>query len=75
MKIGVSRVAVIGQGYVGLPLAMAAIGAGFEVIGIDSQELKVKLIASGISPMSRRFPLPYSLSLPMNSSDFARYLQ
>jgi UDP-N-acetyl-D-glucosamine dehydrogenase len=50
MKIGVSRVAVIGQGYVGLPLAMAAIGAGFEVIGIDSKELKVKLIASGNSP-------------------------
>lgn len=51
MKIGVSRIAVIGQGYVGLPLAMAAIGAGFEVIGVDSQELKVKLIASGNSPV------------------------
>ena len=51
MKIGEKRIAVIGQGYVGLPLAMAALGAGFEVIGIDSKESKVKLIASGISPI------------------------
>ena len=51
MKIGENRIAVIGQGYVGLPLAMAAIGAGFEVIGIDSKESKVKLIASGNSPI------------------------
>ena len=40
-------VAIIGQGYVGLPLAIAAVGAGYEVIGIDSQELRVKAIASG----------------------------
>jgi len=49
MKSGSNRVAVIGQGYVGLPLAIAANNAGFEVIGIDSQELRVKTIASGKS--------------------------
>ena len=28
--------AIIGQGYVGLPLAMAAVDAGWTVIGIDN---------------------------------------
>ena len=28
-------VAIIGQGYVGLPLAMAAVDAGWSVIGIE----------------------------------------
>jgi UDP-N-acetyl-D-mannosaminuronic acid dehydrogenase/UDP-N-acetyl-D-glucosamine dehydrogenase len=46
-----NRVAVIGQGYVGLPLAIAAYNAGFEVIGLDSQDLRVKTIASGKSPV------------------------
>ena len=30
------KVAVIGQGYVGLPLAIAASSAGHEVIGFDN---------------------------------------
>ena len=51
MKIGERRIAVIGQGYVGLPLAMAASGAGFEVIGIDSKESKIELLALGNSPI------------------------
>jgi UDP-N-acetyl-D-glucosamine dehydrogenase len=51
MNSGSNRVAVIGQGYVGLPLAIAANNAGFEVIGIDSQDLRVKTIASGKSPV------------------------
>ena len=29
------KVAIIGQGYVGLPLAMAATSSGWDVIGID----------------------------------------
>lgn len=43
--------AIIGQGYVGLPLAMAAVDAGWTVIGIDSLESKVSHINSGISPV------------------------
>ena len=43
--------AVIGQGYVGLPLAMAAVDAGWHVIGVDNFELKVNQINSGISPV------------------------
>ena len=43
--------AIIGQGYVGLPLAMAACDAGWIVIGIDNSEAKVAQINSGISPV------------------------
>jgi UDP-N-acetyl-D-glucosamine dehydrogenase len=43
--------AVIGQGYVGLPLAMAAVEAGWVVIGIDNLAAKVARINSGISPV------------------------
>ena len=43
--------AIIGQGYVGLPLAMAAVDAGWMVIGIDNLEAKVSQINSGKSPV------------------------
>lgn len=43
--------AIIGQGYVGLPLAMAAVDAGWSVIGIDNIEAKVAQINSGSSPV------------------------
>jgi len=43
--------AIIGQGYVGLPLAMAAVDAGWMVIGIDNFAAKVTQINSGSSPV------------------------
>jgi UDP-N-acetyl-D-glucosamine dehydrogenase len=43
--------AIIGQGYVGLPLAMAAVDAGWRVIGVDNHEAKVQQINSGKSPV------------------------
>ena len=43
--------AIIGQGYVGLPLAMAAVDAGWTVIGVDNFEVKVTQINSGSSPV------------------------
>jgi UDP-N-acetyl-D-glucosamine dehydrogenase len=43
--------AIIGQGYVGLPLAMAAVDAGWSVIGIDNFETKVAQINKGSSPV------------------------
>ena len=43
--------AIIGQGYVGLPLAMAAVDADWTVIGIDNFEAKVVQINSGKSPV------------------------
>ncbi len=43
--------AIIGQGYVGLPLAMAAVDAGWTVIGIDNFAAKVAQINGGSSPV------------------------
>ena len=43
------KVAIIGQGYVGLPLAMAALGAGHSVVGIDSDAGLVSSLSAGVS--------------------------
>ena len=43
--------AIIGQGYVGLPLAMAAVDGGGSVIGVDNLEAKVAQINRGSSPV------------------------
>jgi UDP-N-acetyl-D-glucosamine dehydrogenase len=43
------RVAVIGQGYVGLTISSGAISAGFEVIGIDKNQKVVESLNSGKS--------------------------
>ena len=43
------RLAVIGMGYVGLPLAVAFAEKGFRVIGIDTSEEKVKMLNEGKS--------------------------
>jgi len=44
-----ARVAVIGLGYVGLPLAVSFAQAGYEVIGIDLDRRKVEAINNGES--------------------------
>jgi len=44
-------IGVIGQGYVGLPLSLAAASAGFNVFGVDSDLDKVSQINSGNSPI------------------------
>lgn len=44
-----ATVAVIGLGYVGLPLAVEFASAGFNVVGLDLDETKVGLLNSGIS--------------------------
>ena len=46
------RVSVIGQGYVGLPLAVAAAKSGFEVDGVDTDLDKIEKIMSGNSGIS-----------------------
>ncbi|MET8308622.1 nucleotide sugar dehydrogenase [Micromonospora sp. NPDC005173] len=43
------KLVVVGQGYVGLPLAIRAVEAGFDVVGIDLDESRVKRLASGES--------------------------
>lgn len=43
------QVTIVGQGYVGLPLAIAASQAGYMVFGLDHDEEKVALLISGKS--------------------------
>jgi UDP-N-acetyl-D-glucosamine dehydrogenase len=43
------RVAVIGQGYVGLPLAMRAVEVGYQVVGYDVDARRIKMVSSGES--------------------------
>ena len=41
--------AVIGQGYVGLPVAMRAVQQGYRVIGFDVSDERVQALARGES--------------------------
>ncbi|HWH00670.1 MAG TPA: nucleotide sugar dehydrogenase [Pilimelia sp.] len=43
------RVVIVGQGYVGLPLAMRAVEAGFDVVGLDADGRRVKSLGVGES--------------------------
>ena len=43
------KVAVVGQGYVGLPIALSAAASGYFVVGIDTNTDKIKNLCSGIS--------------------------
>jgi UDP-N-acetyl-D-glucosamine dehydrogenase len=49
METGVTRVVVVGQGYVGLPLALRAVEAGHTVVGYDTNESRVKRLCAGES--------------------------
>ena len=42
-------VAILGLGYVGLPLALAASSAGWRVFGIDIDEARIEQLRSGVS--------------------------
>jgi len=48
-RVTAETVIVVGQGYVGLPLAMRAVEAGFDVVGFDVDEDKVKRLGAGDS--------------------------
>jgi UDP-N-acetyl-D-glucosamine dehydrogenase len=43
------RLVVIGQGYVGLPLALRAVEVGFHVVGFDLDRQRIKSLAAGKS--------------------------
>ena len=43
------KIAIIGLGYVGLPLAVVFAEAGFDVVGIDPDVQKVEAITKGES--------------------------
>jgi UDP-N-acetyl-D-glucosamine dehydrogenase len=46
-----ARIAIIGLGYVGLPLAIAFEEAGLQVVGIDASEARVAELVGGTSPI------------------------
>jgi UDP-N-acetyl-D-glucosamine dehydrogenase len=46
-----TRVVIVGQGYVGLPLAMAAAEAGMDVTGVDLDKRRVESLNEGKSPV------------------------
>jgi len=43
------KVLIVGQGYVGLPISMRAIEAGYDVVGLDSDETRIQKLQSAIS--------------------------
>lgn len=45
----IQKLVVVGQGYVGLPLALRAVEAGFDVVGFDLDPNRVKRLATGDS--------------------------
>lgn len=45
------RLVVVGQGYAGLPVAMRAVEVGFDVVGYDVDEAKIKKLSAGESPV------------------------
>src|SRR5213595_3399628 len=46
-----SRVAIVGLGYVGLPLAVSLTEAGLDVIGIDANTARIRELSAGRSPI------------------------
>lgn len=48
-RTGMAKVVVVGQGYVGLPLAMRAVEVGYDVVGFDLDVTRVKGLAHGAS--------------------------
>ncbi len=50
------KIAVIGLGYVGLPVACVFARAGFRVVGIDRVEEKVNQIRQGLCPIGGKEP-------------------
>ena len=45
----IQKTVIIGQGYVGLPVAMRAVEVGFDVVGIDIDERRVTALRAGES--------------------------
>lgn len=50
-SVSQKSLAIIGQGYVGLPLAMAAVESGWTVIGLDNSSARVEKLNGGQSPV------------------------
>lgn len=49
MSESARKVVVVGQGYVGLPVAMRALAVGYRVVGIDLDTNRIESLRSGVS--------------------------
>ena len=49
VELRTARVVVVGQGYVGLPLAMASVEAGFPTVGFEIDERRCEMLKAGTS--------------------------
>ncbi len=58
-----ARIAVLGLGYVGLPLALAFAENGFDVLGFDTDEAKVSTLARGESYIADVSPEPIAAAV------------
>jgi len=76
-----AKIAVIGLGYVGLPLACLFADAGFSVVGIDLDKQRIKKVNQGLSPIAGKEPGLDDLvkrvvtSGKLNTSDDYAYLK
>jgi UDP-N-acetyl-D-glucosamine dehydrogenase len=52
LRARTARIAVIGLGYAGLPMAVEFTRAGFQTVGLDVDTSKVDVISRGCSPVS-----------------------
>ena len=43
------KLVVVGQGYVGLPIAMRAVEVGYDVVGLETDKIRVDSLQSGLS--------------------------
>ncbi len=55
MKQKQNIIAIVGLGYVGLPLAIRCVERGYDVIGIDLDQKKISQIKRGKSPFKEKF--------------------
>src|SRR3989344_6781576 len=52
--MGQKRIAVVGLGYVGLPLARLAAKKGYQVYGIDNNKNKLEKVKKSIDPITNQ---------------------
>ncbi|OGY33978.1 MAG: hypothetical protein A3C02_00335 [Candidatus Andersenbacteria bacterium RIFCSPHIGHO2_02_FULL_45_11] len=62
------RLCVVGLGYVGLPLALLARSKGWDVIGFDVDEEKVKKITAGLPPFEDEYVTSELSKAPLAAS-------
>ncbi len=55
-----AKIGIIGLGYVGLPLGVSFLKAGYKVVGIDNDKKKLKMIKQGVSYIGDVKPQDFS---------------